>query len=112
MPDSFNPKFNRKLLDFLSQELIGTEFAPADGGVAVEAVVLIGWVDPDGDHGWTQLTTGSVTGAEGLLRASLRSLDEEHRQQIRCEHERRLAEYTYEEDEERSEQRPGSVDDE
>jgi hypothetical protein len=77
----------RWLLDAITDAVAGSEWAPVDGGVLTEAVVVLGWVTPDGDEGWSWIGTRASWSSEGLLRHALRKLDDDHRAGWACDDE-------------------------
>lgn len=63
----------RRMLDALAPVVAGSDWAPPDGGVVTEAVVVMMWMDPDGDTGLSFLpATNHFWSTEGLLRGALR----------------------------------------
>lgn len=54
----------------------GSEWAPPDGGIVTNVVVLMEWMAPDDDdQSMSWYRTGSRYMAEGMLRSALRQLD-------------------------------------
>jgi hypothetical protein len=77
----------RRLLDAISEAVKGTDWAPDGPGLLTEAVVVLGWVDENGDEGWSWIGTRSSWSSEGLLRHALRKLDHDHRADWACDDE-------------------------
>lgn len=64
---------NRRVLDAVADAVGGTEWAPPEGGLLAEAVVVLRWVEPDGAAGMNYVAaTSHYWSTEGLLRAALR----------------------------------------
>lgn len=66
---------SRRMLDAIGETVADTDWAPPDGGLVTEAVVVMGWMNPQGQYGTSHLRCGSPWGTEGLLHDALRSLD-------------------------------------
>lgn len=72
MADAQTEALERRMLDAITEAVRGSEWAPPEGGLIVEAVVVMGWVDSDGDSATSHLRCGSAWGTEGLLVDALR----------------------------------------
>lgn len=61
-----------RTLEALGDAIAGSDWAPPDGGILTEAVVVMVWVDTDGGHGWSTLdATVHDWSKLGLLTAAL-----------------------------------------
>ena len=77
MPSSRTPEdraIEQKMLDAVADVIRDTEFAPEEGGILVDALVVMISVDRDGDHGISWMSHGSVHQAEGMARKVVRDI--------------------------------------
>jgi hypothetical protein len=66
-------RLRREVLDALGPVVAGTDWAPPDGGIITEAVVVMVWMDTDGEQGLSFIpATNHFWSTEGLLRGALR----------------------------------------
>lgn len=66
----------RQLIDLLTDLFVGTDMAPSEGGLIVDAVVVMGWVEGSGEEAgisWFGANNGTWV-SEGLLRDALRDV--------------------------------------
>lgn len=74
MADDDTLALQRRMLDAVQEVLAGTEWAPPEGGIVTEAVVIVGWADAAGGFGHGHLRCGSPWGTEGLVHGALREI--------------------------------------
>lgn len=67
--------FASRLLDVLGEAAKGTEWAPPEGGVLVDALVVFIHVDSDGEFGSSWVSHGSDEQAEGMARKVIRDTE-------------------------------------
>lgn len=65
----------RRMLEAIQQVVGGSDFAPDGAALVTEAVVIMGWVDSDGDCGTSHLRCGTTWGTEGLVVQCLRRME-------------------------------------
>lgn len=65
----------RNTIDAMSAVVGGTEYAPPEGAVLIEAVVVMGWFLPDGSHATTYVRAGTPWGTHGLLVEAIDQVD-------------------------------------
>lgn len=70
MPDSEWGKVREKLFDTLPGIFKGTGWAPPEdkAGIAVDVVVMVGWVHADGTDAISFFRTGTSWASKGLVR--------------------------------------------
>lgn len=47
--------------------LADTGYLPADGALVTDVVAIVGYVDINGDHGWSMIRAGSPWSTRGLV---------------------------------------------
>lgn len=73
MSEASAEDLKRRMLDAIGPVVAGTEFCPPDGGVVIEAVVVMVWMDTNGERGMSFVpATNHFWATEGLLRGALR----------------------------------------
>lgn len=65
-------RLRQKLTDAVASILDGTEFAPPEGGIVIDVVVIAGWRTADDGSGVTYVGASSSWATEGLLNDALR----------------------------------------
>jgi len=70
MPDEEWAGVREKLFDVLPEVFKGTAWAPPEdkAGIAVEVVVMIGWIHADGTDAVSYFRTGPSWSSKGLVR--------------------------------------------
>lgn len=63
----------RRILDAVAEVVAGTEWAPPEGGVLVDGVFVLAFMDQTGESGWSYVQASSSWATEGLLARALRS---------------------------------------
>lgn len=67
-------QLRHRMLDAIGSIVSGTDWSPPEGGVVTEAVVVMVWMQPDGEQGMSFVpATNHFWSTEGLLRGALRS---------------------------------------
>lgn len=65
-----------KVLGAVAKAVEGTEWAPPEGGVLVDCLVVMMYRTLDGEYGTSWLNVGSAEQAEGMARKILRTLNQ------------------------------------
>ena len=65
-------ELRQKLTDAVASILEGTKFAPPEGGIVIDVVVIAGWRTSDDGSGVTYIGASSSWATEGLLNDALR----------------------------------------
>ena len=76
MPDAEWAKCRDKIFDLLPEIFRGTGWAPPEekAGIAVDVVVMIGWVHGDGSDAISYFRTGTSWASKGLVRDCYKSM--------------------------------------
>lgn len=74
--DPTESELSHKLLSAVSEVVKGTDWAPPEGGILVDCLVVLIHVDDRGEFGSSWLSAGSAEQAEGMARKVLRSMDQ------------------------------------
>ena len=61
------PAIEQNMRSAVAHVLNGTGYLPGDGCLITDVVVVAGYVDSDGDHGWCMLRAGSPWATRGLV---------------------------------------------
>lgn len=64
-----------KVRDAIAEIVRGTPWAPPEGGVLTDILVVFQHMSPDSEYGTTWMCAGPVTNAEGMARYVLRTMD-------------------------------------
>lgn len=64
----------QELLDAVSEVVKGTPWSPPEGGILVDALVIMVHCDTDGEYGSSWLSVGSLEQAEGMARKTIRDV--------------------------------------
>ena len=67
MAEAAYEKVQDVVRDAISAAVRGTEFAPPEGAVLTDCVIVMGWYDADGDHGTSMVRCGSPWATRGLI---------------------------------------------
>lgn len=69
-------RLEHALLESLQRLLAGTEWAPPEGGIITDAVIVCGWRELNGDSGRVLIDIAPPWSTEGLLLWALRTAEE------------------------------------
>lgn len=69
----------RKVLDAVSAAIEGSEWAPPEGGILVDALVVMIHIDNEGNHGTSWISQGSSEQADGMAAYVRRAIDAKER---------------------------------
>lgn len=75
-------ELGRKMMDVVADSVKGTEWAPDEGGVLVDVLVVMIHVDPEGEYGCSWVSAGSNQAAEGMAQRVIRSIDHSAREDL------------------------------
>ena len=53
----------------------GTDWAPPDGAILIECVVIMGWYYPDGSYGSSHITCGPPWSGHGLAQRCVQDME-------------------------------------
>lgn len=66
---------NYRLKETISTAVVGTDWAPPEGAILMDAVVIMGWFYADGTHGTSHFTCGSPWAGHGLVTRCLQRIE-------------------------------------
>jgi hypothetical protein len=66
-----------RILDAVQDALRREHMCPDSGALMTELVLIAGWIDSDGDHGWSLVRCGSPWATRGLLDMATEHVDGE-----------------------------------
>lgn len=75
-------ELSQKIIEAVSEIVKGTAWAPPEGGIVVDALVVLIHVDQDGEYASSWLNHGSLEQAEGMAISVKRSIEILHKQRL------------------------------
>lgn len=65
----------RSVLEAVAGAVNGTDWAPPEGAVLAECVVIMGWFYVDGTYGSSHLVTGAPWSGRGLVEQTIQRME-------------------------------------